>query len=206
MSLLDKIKKHGVSESLRIARQHAVDAANNAVFRLCKWCFPINPNRIVLESEGDLSDNAYAFYDELRRSGSLARYQVVWLVDHVAEARSKVGPHTRCCVKRPASFRPVRSYLLATCRWYLYDHCNMMASLKKRPGQTGLPLFETAESLAEFSDFLQKNNILLIFKLHHLQAELPVFRAVLPNITVIRDADLAAARSSRSAPPCPSST
>lgn len=127
MSLLDKIKKHGVSESLDIARQHAVDAANNAVFRLCK-CFPLCPNRIVLES------------------------------------------------------------------------------LKKRPGQTGLPLFETAESLAEFSDFLQKNNILLIFKLHHLQAELPVFRAVLPNITVIRDADLAAARSSRSAPPCPSST
>lgn len=73
-------------------------------------------------------------------------------------------------------------------------------------GQTGLPLFETAESLAEFSDFLQKNNILLIFKLHHLQAELPVFRAVLPNITVIRDADLAAARSSRSALPCPNST
>ena len=51
MSLLDKIKKHGVSESLDIARQHAVDAANNAVFRLCK-CFPINPNRIVLESGG----------------------------------------------------------------------------------------------------------------------------------------------------------
>ena len=300
MNLLDKIKKHGVAGSLRIARQYAVDAANNAVFRLCK-CFPINPNRIVLESEGDLSDNAYALYEELRRSGSLDRYQVVWLVDHVAEARSKVGPHTRCCVKRPASFRPVRSYLLATCRWYLYDHCNMMASLQKRPGQTvvylshgwgyksakgtdpsrdrtrpdyltatgplsakglaqywqepeekvlitgypridyfyrddplvretveriwhfggyrkvffwmptfrqcrnsalsedyltgqtGLPLFETAESLAGFSDFLQKNNILLIFKLHHLQAELPVFRTVLPNITIIRDGDLVSA-------------
>ena len=85
MSILDKIKKHGVSESLDTARQHAVDAANNAVFRLCK-CFPINPNRIVLESEGDLSDNAYALYEELRRSGSLDRYQVVWLVDRVVVA------------------------------------------------------------------------------------------------------------------------
>lgn len=42
MSLLDKIKKHGVSESLDIARQHAVDTANNAVFRLCK-AFPSTP-------------------------------------------------------------------------------------------------------------------------------------------------------------------
>lgn len=46
----------------------------------------INPNRIVLESEGDLSDNAYDLYEELRRSGSLDRYQVVWLVDRVAVA------------------------------------------------------------------------------------------------------------------------
>ena len=122
----------------------------------CASAFPSTPTGSCWKAGGDLSDNAYDLYEELRRSGSLDRYQVVWLVDRVAEARSKVGPHTRCCVKRPASFRPVRSYLLATCRWYLYDHCNMMAGLQKRPGQTGLPLFETAESLAEFSDFLQK--------------------------------------------------
>ena len=57
--------------------------------------------------------------------------------------------------------------------------------------ETGLPIFETRQSLQQFSAFLKKNNILLVFKLHHLQAELPVFTELKAPIIVVRDEDLA---------------
>ena len=56
--------------------------------------------------------------------------------------------------------------------------------------QTGLPIFETKNSLQQFSHFLKARNVLLVFKLHHLQAELPVFQTHFDNILLVRDEDL----------------
>ena len=40
-------------------------------------------NLIILESEGDLSDNAYALYYYMKHNEYLNKYKVVWLVDHI---------------------------------------------------------------------------------------------------------------------------
>lgn len=56
--------------------------------------------------------------------------------------------------------------------------------------QTGLPIFETYDSLKKFSEYLNKNNVLLVFKLHHLQADLDVFHKKFDNILILRDEDL----------------
>ena len=56
--------------------------------------------------------------------------------------------------------------------------------------QTGLPIFETEESLKQFSDYLKKHNLLMVFKLHHFQANLPVFQKHFDNILVVHDEDL----------------
>lgn len=295
--MLEKIKKHGIAGSLRIAWEHLVEGANKGVSYLCQR-FPIQENLVVLESEGDLSDNAYALYAHMHEAGYLKNYKVVWLVDHVAEAKRRVFENTECVVKSPRSVKFRRNYALATCRWYIFDHNNKMANLKKRPeqtltylshgwgykaakgggasrertrpdyltatgelaaeglaeywseprekvritgypridyfygdhgharkiarekwrfdryrkvifwmptfrqsksawlsedyihNQTGLSIFETLDSLRAFSEFLKENGILLVFKLHHLQAELPVFQETFKNIVILHDEDL----------------
>lgn len=55
---------------------------------------------------------------------------------------------------------------------------------------TGLPLFNTPEDLNQFDQFLKEENILLILKLHHLQANLPVFAQKFSNLLILKDSDL----------------
>lgn len=297
MDLIYKIKKHGIKESGKIVAEHLINALNHMVFTVCKL-FPIDEKLIVLESEGDLADNAYAIYDYMRKNDMLSEYKVVWLVENVEMAQRKVAKNVKCVVKYPKVVAINRDFYLATCRWYIFDHCNVMSQWKKRTkqkltylshgwgykaakgtglkkdvtgpdyitatgelsakglsdywnepmekilitgypridylyeynddvskqvnekwkfdtynkiffwmptfrqsksawlsedylnNQTGLPIFETLDSLQEFSEFLVSKNILLVFKLHHLQAELPVFKKKFQNILIVRDTDL----------------
>lgn len=297
MNLAGKIKKYGFMGSLRVAKSHFVSFINRLAYYFC-WLFPINDSLIMMESEGDLSDNAYALYDYMRANGYLERYHVVWLVDDVDSAREKNYYNTEFVVKYPQKVDLRRAKYLATCRWYIYDHCNLMSSLKSRQSQmlvylshgwgykaakgcsrkkdvsrcnyitatgpvsakgladyweeteekllitgypridyfykkepdvaeainqkwhfckyskvilwmptfrvsnnkaiseeyiknqTGLPIFDTFDDLKDFADFLKLNDVLLVLKLHHLQAELPVFSKEFDNIIVIRDEEI----------------
>lgn len=53
--------------------------------------------------------------------------------------------------------------------------------------ETGLPLFETSKSLEEFNTYLKNNNLLVVLKLHHLQAELDIFKTEFSNMLVLKD-------------------
>lgn len=55
---------------------------------------------------------------------------------------------------------------------------------------TGLPLLTSKEKLLKFNEYLSKENILLILKLHHLQAKLDIFKNDFSNIKILRDEDL----------------
>lgn len=295
--MINKIKKHGLVGSVRILYQKISDCFNKVFFNIFKL-LPINGNLILLESEGDLTDNAYALYDYMNSIDLLNKYKVVWLVDNVKEARKRLFKNTKCVFKFPKNICVLRAYYLATCRWFIYDHCNVFADLHKRDkqlitylshgwgykaskgsgssrylthpdkliatgklsakglaeywnepidnvailgypridfffkenlqvsdlilnkleydrykkiifwmptfrqsnskeiseeyidNQTGLPIFETYDSLKKFSEYLNKNNVLLVFKLHHLQADLDVFHKKFDNILILRDEDL----------------
>lgn len=52
---------------------------------------------------------------------------------------------------------------------------------------TGLPIIETEEQLVHFNEFLQDNDFLCIFKIHHLQAELESFQVAFSNILIMND-------------------
>ena len=56
--------------------------------------------------------------------------------------------------------------------------------------ETGLPLFNSRADLSKLSAYLVRNNVLLLFKLHHLQSELSVFNEKFKNIVVVRDEQL----------------
>lgn len=297
MRVLNKIKEYGIIKSLKIVRAHMIETINSVFFCICK-VFHTCEDRIILESEGDLVDNAYALYDYMQKNRYLEKFNVIWLVDDVISAKKKVFQNTKCVEKYPKHISIKRSYYLATCRWYIYDHCNVMAKLKKRDSQvlvylshgwgykvskggdsqknisradfitatgelsaiglaeywnepiekllitgypridyfyqadksikkkinqkwafykyrkvvfwmptfrqsrstwlsedyikneTGLPIFETVKSLQEFDEFLKEKELLLVFKLHHLQAELPIFTKKFNNIVIIRDYEL----------------
>lgn len=55
---------------------------------------------------------------------------------------------------------------------------------------TGLPLLTTRESLYDFSKFCKSMNVLLIIKIHHLQAEKDVFNERFDNILFVQDEEL----------------
>ena len=298
MSLIQTIRKHGVKDSLKVVGGKVSQSINRTLFYAFRIC-PIDKTRVVLESEGDLCDNTYALYDYMRREGYLEKYHIIWMVNDLDHAKREIGTHTSFVSKSAEKIQAKRSYYLATCGWHIYDHCNMMADVKKREEQTlvylshgwgykaakggtmkndkstckyitstgklaaeglaafwgepiekilitgypridyfyqetkktrevanekwkfkdykkvifwmptfrksnnasvseeyiknetGLPIFETRQSLQQFSAFLKKNNILLVFKLHHLQAELPVFTELKAPVIVVRDEDLA---------------
>ena len=297
METLNKIKKHGFIGTIK-AVGHRYTKLINVLAYYISWIFPINNELIVMESEGDLSDNAYALYDYMLNNGYLKRYKVVWLVDDVEKAKKRKFPNTTFVKKTLANIDFKRSYYLGTCRRYIYDHCNLFAPIIKRKkqqiiylshgwgykaakgadlskikthydfltstgpisakgiseywgepldkaiitgyprmdyfyddnrtiaevvnekwnfdaynktilwmptfrqsnsqslsedyitNQTGLPIFETRDSLYKFSLFLKENNMVLVLKLHHLQANLPIFKEKLDNILIVRDEDL----------------
>ena len=52
---------------------------------------------------------------------------------------------------------------------------------------TGLPILESEKDLCEFNEILKSENIVCIFKIHHLQAELTAFNTFFSNLLIIKD-------------------
>lgn len=294
-----KIKEEGLSWIPTSIKNHSYIWLNRRYFNHYKKVLPIQDNLIVLESQGDLSDNAWALYEYMKNNGYLEKYHVIWLVDNLVEARRNHWPNTEFLEKNIEG-KPNAHWAkaLATCKWFIYDHCGMIAPFVKRPeqqviylshgcgykaskggdptsnptrddmvtvtgplaadymsefwsepiekmnitgyprldyffkdndgvakkindrwhfdtykkviywmptfrqsvakqisedyinNQTGLPIFETEDSLKHFSDYLKKHDLLMVFKLHHLQASLPVFKKHFDNILIVHDEDL----------------
>lgn len=294
-----KFKEEGLSWIPTSIKNRSFRWVNRRYFNHYKKTLPIQENLIVLESQGDLSDNAWALYEYMKDNGYLEKYHVIWLVDNLAEAQKNHWPNTEFMYKNNEG-KPDAQWtkVLATCKWFIYDHCGMIAPFVKRPeqhviylshgcgykaakggdptvnptrddmitvtgplaadclaafclepiekteitgyprldyffkkndqvtkavndrwhfdnydkviywmptfrqsvakeisedyinNQTGLPIFETEDSLKQFSDYLKKYNLLMVFKLHHLQANLPVFQKHFDNILIVHDEDL----------------
>ncbi len=53
--------------------------------------------------------------------------------------------------------------------------------------ETGLSLFSTEELFIEFNNFLMKENVLVVMKMHHLQLELPIFKKKFSNLKFLAD-------------------
>ncbi|MDD6327403.1 MAG: CDP-glycerol glycerophosphotransferase family protein [Lachnospiraceae bacterium] len=57
--------------------------------------------------------------------------------------------------------------------------------------ETSLPLLETMQSLNDFNEFLAKNNALMILKVHHLSADLPIYKETYSNILILHNENIA---------------
>ena len=56
--------------------------------------------------------------------------------------------------------------------------------------ETGLPLLTTRAAMQHIDQFLTEENVLMILKVHHLQAKLPIFQETFQNILVLQDSQL----------------
>ncbi len=54
-------------------------------------------------------------------------------------------------------------------------------------GDTGLPVIYSRADMAEFNDFLCSLNLYLVFKVHHLQMDYPIFSETFSNIAIVSD-------------------
>lgn len=55
---------------------------------------------------------------------------------------------------------------------------------------TGLPVLTQECELEEFDHYLGNNKLLCVFKVHHLQADLPAFKKNFANIVILQDDDI----------------
>lgn len=58
--------------------------------------------------------------------------------------------------------------------------------------ETCLPLFDTMAKLKQCNAFLKEHNSLLVLKVHHLSADLPIYKAKFSNIMILNNNDIAA--------------
>ena len=261
---------------------------NCSLFYVFKM-FPLHEFTIILESEGDLCDNAYALYEYMIENKYDNKYHILWLVDN----KNKFKGYQY--ISKSTSHINIRlMYYLAVSKYYIYDHNNLLMYLNKRKKQniiylshgfgfkkgtlknkkkiktdfdimiatgdlpakgnsefwqsdinkvvklgysrldyffkdnsiiydivnkkfkidkykkiilwmptfrqsvskeisenylnneTGLPLLTTKESIYTFNEYLHEENLLFILKLHHLQADLPIFKESYSNICILK--------------------
>lgn len=296
MHYINKIRKKGFIGCVNYIKYCFIKCINTLAFTFC-LLFKRDEYSIVLESEGDCCDNAYALYNYMKKNGYLEKYKITWLVEHPEnfQEEKKVN-YVQKNIYNCVSFKTI--FRLRTCHWYIYDHCNIMSNYKKRDNQifiylshgwgykaskggslenckskfdymtatgpvsaeglskywnsdikntivtgyprldyffgedspvlnhinniwkfdkytkvffwmptfrqstnqaltenyikseTGLPILETLDMLKKLDSLLSNINVLLVFKIHHLQLELPVFNNKFNNIIFINDEEL----------------
>lgn len=138
MNVINKIKEYGFWTSVEkipiFIRLMIIKLYNKFYFFWYKK-LPIDEHSIVLESEGDCCDNAYALFDYMKSNGYVEKYKITWLVEHPENYRSEnmvqykqklIGDH----------FAKETIKELRTFKWYFYDHCNVMSEFEKRKSQT----------------------------------------------------------------------
>lgn len=133
MKLLHKIKEKGLAGCINFVKIKLIHVVNYFMLKYYAG-LPVDENSIVLESEGDCCDNAYALFDYMKSNGYLKKYKVTWLVDHPEnyedEENVKYVQKNIC-----GHFSPDTIKALRTCRWYIYDHCDILGK-NKRKGQS----------------------------------------------------------------------
>ena len=75
---------------IRQLGKRIVGMVNQMIYNAC-LLFPVNSNLIILESEEDFSDNAYAFYEYLVRQKCDKKYKIIWCVENIDTASGPKG-------------------------------------------------------------------------------------------------------------------
>lgn len=105
----------------------------NLILQFILSIFPIDKSLIIIESEGDFSDNSYALYRYMREEGYLHKNHVVWLVNNIP--KDVHWENTEFIIKNNYKINIRRCYLYARYHFFIYDHNNVLLRYYKKKGQ-----------------------------------------------------------------------
>ena len=124
MSLIDKIRKHGIDGSFRIAQNVLCEPIRLLVYPLFRL-LPINNKLSVLESQPDFCDNAWALYQYLKEK---QEYRFVWIV---VNPKLYVKTKDTLFVSRYGSGLRLKAYwYYSRAKYNIYTHCTLPEFVK----------------------------------------------------------------------------
>lgn len=133
--ILKKMQEKGLSGTWKAFTYRLIMLPEKALVSWYQKRYPIQENLILLESDGDLTDNGYALFDYMNHNGYLKKYHVVWMVTDVGKAAWHKFPNTEYLTKLPRGIDRNWAKIVATCHWNIFDHNNVMSWFEKREGQ-----------------------------------------------------------------------
>jgi CDP-glycerol glycerophosphotransferase (TagB/SpsB family) len=128
MSILTKIKKHGFIGSYRIVKTIICKPIRPIIYSFFRL-FPIKENLIILESEPDYCDNAWALYHCLRDKGG---YRFAWSVVNPSAFRN--SNDTVFVSHVSYGLRIKAYYYYARAKRIIFTHC-ILPEFKKNGNQ-----------------------------------------------------------------------
>lgn len=129
--IVNKIKTGGLKDTIKWISCCLADKINRVSLKLFRR-LRIHDNLIVLESEGDFSDNSQALYQYMTDNGYLKKYNVVWLVNNKTKFKAMRLQNTKFCSKKWGRCHVNTSYYLGICKYYIYDHNNLLYDARRK--------------------------------------------------------------------------
>lgn len=138
-TIIKKVHEKGFKGCIKSLRIRSANLINKEIINYWKRQ-PIDKRLIVMESGGEITDNAYALYDYMGRNGYLKKYHVVWLVYEITGPKKEhkiqhLYPNTKIVWGDTTGIHKEWDRYLATCKWHIYDHTNFLRFYKKRKEQ-----------------------------------------------------------------------
>ena len=138
MELIAKIKEKGLSGCVD-AIKHRLHKRYNLILLKKYAKLPIDEYSVVLESEGDCCDNAYALFDYIKNNGYLEKYNVYWMVHHPEKHIESDRIHYLSKDINETIYKDSLK-VTSTAKYYLYDHPGARVGYKFRKDQKNVYL------------------------------------------------------------------
>lgn len=131
-SFLKKIKyiiTHEGKKSVIIRPYKVLISVLNKSLIFLFRCFPVKKNKIILESEGDYTDNVRVFYDYLRSAGRYD-FDIIWLVQRPELYKKR---YTGTFISRNEyHVNILADYHIATARYFIFSHPYWLKRWRKK--------------------------------------------------------------------------
>ena len=119
MSILTKIRKHGLSGSYRIVKNVLCKPIRPVIYSFFRL-LPVKEDLIIFESEPDFCDNAWALYSYLQTKN---KYRFVWVV--VNPKQFQESRDTRFVSRSGAGLRVKSYYYFSRAAYIIFTHCTL---------------------------------------------------------------------------------
>lgn len=118
-ALIGRVKKKGIHGLLASIYSRFINAFNRISVSLLK-ILPVKKNLMVLESEGDYTDNIRVFYEYMISNHMNEKYQIVWMVHDPSQYPKAKNVHFVSRFGTKIHWKA--NYYIATAHFFVFSH------------------------------------------------------------------------------------